>query len=317
MRGPRWRGSARPPLRDAAPPQSRAADDVVTTTQIGQRPGREDDVDRRARAGTEGQIAGQFGKPHDAWVTGRTRKRDGILDHSGVDVDRVDGGLQPPKSVRVEDRVDPLGRADHPLDDDVFLCGRGISDEHLEHEPVDLRLRERIGSLGLDGVLGGHDEERVRRGEGLAADRHLAFLHDLQQGALHLGRRPVDLVGEDEVGEDRAERHLEVAGLLVVDPGADEVGGDQVGRELDALEVHPDRLGERLDRHRLGQTGDALDEQVPTGQERDEHPLEELVLADDGPLHLVEHLLERVGAWPRRGGGGRGAGGKGSRHLAP
>jgi len=130
-------------------------DDVITATQIGPRPGRQHDVDRRARAGTEGQIAGQFGKPHHAWVTGRTRERDGILDHSGVDADRVDGGLQPPKSVRVEDRVDPLGRADHPLDDDVFLCGRGISDEHLEHEPVDLCLGERIGALGLDGVLGG------------------------------------------------------------------------------------------------------------------------------------------------------------------
>ena len=66
-----------------------------------------------------------------------------------------------------------------------------------------------------------------------------------------------------------------------------EVGGDQVRRELDALELAADRLGERLDRHRLGQAGHALDEDVTTSQERDDEPFEQLVLADDELLHLV------------------------------
>jgi hypothetical protein len=71
---------------------------------------------------------------------------------------------------------------------------------------------------------------------GLAGDRHLPLLHHLEQRALHLGRRAVDLVGEQQVGEHRAERGGEVAGLLVVDARADQVGRHQVGRELDALE---------------------------------------------------------------------------------
>ena len=123
-------------------------------------------------------------------------------------------------------------------------CGRrGVADEHLEHEPVELRLRQRVGALGLDRVLRGHDEERVGRGVGLAADGDLPLLHDLQQRALHLRGRAVDLVGEQQVGEDRAERDLELALALVVDAGADDVGGHEVGGELDALELAADRAG--------------------------------------------------------------------------
>ena len=92
------------------------------------------------------------------------------------------------------------------------------------------------------------------------------------------------------------ERGVELAGLLVVDPGPDEVGRDEVRRELDALEVAADRLGERLDGHRLGQAGHALDEQVAAGQEGDDHPLEQVVLADDDLLDLVQQALHRH-AW--------------------
>ena len=150
-----------------------------------------------------------------------------------------------------------------------------------------------IGAFRLDRVLGGHDEERVGQRMGLAADRDLALLHGLEQRALHLGRRPVDLVGQHQVGEDRPERDLELAELLVVDPGADDVGRHQVGGELDALEVDADRVGHGLDGQRLGQTGDALDEEVAAGEQGDDHALEQHVLADDDPLDLVEHLLER------------------------
>ena len=127
----------------------------------------------------------------------------------------------------------------------------------------------------------------------LAADGDLALLHRLEQRALHLGGRTVDLVGQDEVGEHRPERDLELALLLVEDPRADDVGGHQVGGELDALELAADRLGERLHRHRLGEPGHALDEEVAAGQQGDDHALEQRVLADDHPLDLVEHLLER------------------------
>ena len=81
--------------------------------------------------------------------------------------------------------------------------------------------------------------------------------------------------------------------LLVEDPGADDVRGDEVGRELDALELAADRLRERLHRHRLGEPGHALDEEVPAREQGDDHPLEQRVLADDHALDLVQDLFER------------------------
>jgi hypothetical protein len=107
----------------------------------------------------------------------------------------------------------------------------------------------------------------TRKGEGTkcvcAGDRHLALLHHLQQRALHLGRRAVDLVGQQQVGEHRSQRGAEVAGLLVVDARADQVGRHQVGRELNALELALQHgVGQRLDRQRLGQPRHAFDQQV-------------------------------------------------------
>ena len=43
---------------------------------------------------------------------------------------------------------------------------RRVVDEHLEHEPVDLGLGERVGAVRLDRVLGRHDEERVGQAGG-------------------------------------------------------------------------------------------------------------------------------------------------------
>ena len=68
--------------------------------------------------------------------------------------------------------------------------------DHLQHEPVDLRLGEGVRPLGLDRVLRRHHQERIRRSERLLADRHLVLLHDLEQGGLDLRGCSVDLVRE-------------------------------------------------------------------------------------------------------------------------
>ena len=70
------------------------------------------------------------------------------------------------------------------------------------------------------------------------ADRHLPFLHRFQQGRLRFRRRAVDFVGQDDVVKQRPldEAELAFAGLAIllqhVGPG--DVGGHQVGGELDA-----------------------------------------------------------------------------------
>ncbi len=146
------------------------------------------------------------------------------------------------------------------------------------------------------------------------------LLHGLEQRALDLRRRAVDLVGEDEVGEDGALAHAEVARGLVVDERAHEVGREQVRRELDALEARVDGAGERGDGERLGEAGHALDEHVPAREQADQQALHEHGLPDDDLPDGVEEGSDeraragdavREGAEVGRGGGHRARRGRG------
>ena len=95
------------------------------------------------------------------------------------------------------------------LDDAELFLFLGIIDEDVEHEAVLLRFGQRIGAFLLDGVLRGQHEERIGQRVARAADGDLAFLHRFEQGGLRLGRRAVDLVGQNDVGEQRAVQELE------------------------------------------------------------------------------------------------------------
>ena len=77
-------------------------------------------------------------------------------------------------------------------------------------------------------------------------------------------------------------------------PRADEVRGDEVGRELDAPERAAEHGRERPHGQRLGQAGDALDQDVAAGEQGHEQALEHRVLADDDALALVERGLQRA-----------------------
>ena len=117
--------------------------------------------------------------------------------------------------------LDDLGRrAD--LGGDFLGAGRAVHDHHevlldregdhdLEQELVELRFGQGIGALHLEGVLRREDEERRIELVALLRDGDLVLLHRLEQARLGLGRRPVYLVGQDEVGEDRAGLELEDA----------------------------------------------------------------------------------------------------------
>ena len=69
--------------------------------------------------------------------------------------------------------------------------------------------------------------------------------------------------------------------------------GNEVGRELDPLERAADRARQRLHGERLGEAGHAFDQQVALREDRDQHALEKVVLADDDPLDLVEDALHQ------------------------
>ena len=104
----------------------------------------------------------------------------------------------------------------------------GVADRDARHEAVALRLGEGVGALHLDGVLGRDHHERLLEHVGRVVDGDLALLHGLEQGGLGLGGGPVDLVADHDVGEDAAGPELELAGVLVEDRDAGDVGGQQV-----------------------------------------------------------------------------------------
>ena len=114
----------------------------------------------------------------------------------------------------------------------------------------------------------------------LAVDRDLPLLHRFEQRRLRLGRRAVDLVGKQKLGENRPAGQREAGGLEVEQIGADDVARHQVGRELDPPELQPDRLGEAVRKQGLGRPGRALQEDVSAGKQRHQHQLDRLALAD-------------------------------------
>src|SRR5450756_3173858 len=89
-------------------------------------------------------------------------------------------------------------------------------------------------------------------------DCHLVLIHRLEQARLGPRRRSIYLVNEHDVCEYRPGLELELPGLLIVDRRAGNVRGEEIRRELDALERSVDRLGNSPRQHGLPDTGHVL-----------------------------------------------------------
>ena len=86
---------------------------------------------------------------------------------------------------------------------------------------------------------------------------------------------------------------FETAGLWTVDFGAGEIGGQQIRRELDAVEIAFDARGEFLDCRGLGQARSAFDEQMAIGEQRDQQAVDECRLADDAARKFAAQCGKR------------------------
>jgi hypothetical protein len=188
----------------------------------------------------------------------------------------------------------------------IERIGRRVLDHHVEHEAVELRLGQRIRAFLLDRILRREHEERTLEIVAHARDRDLVFLHRLEQRRLRLRRRAVDLVGEDDVGEDRAANETDdpfAGGAILLDHlGAEDVGRHQVGRELDAVEAQVHGIGERLDQQRLRQPGNAAQQAMPAGEKCGEDLADDALLPDDRfrqlalePCGHLGHTIDRRG----------------------
>jgi len=269
--------------------------DVGAVAQESHRAGGQVQVDRGARAGA---VLHELAEVAHAVVRRVARSHyqfhDVLLD-ALVYVEFVEHLAGREDALGREHRLGGLGRAGAGLaahDLQLVLLG-GVVDLHFQHEAIHLRFGERVGPFLLDGILRGQHQKGRPEAEGLLTDGHLPLLHRLQQRRLHLRRRAVDLIGEDDVGKDRPLVDEKVPLLLVVDEGPQEVGGQEVGGELDALEVRPERAGEGTHRERLGQARHTLQKHVPVGEEPDQEALDHVALPDDHAADFVEQLVGR------------------------
>ena len=122
---------------------------------------------------------------------------------------------------------------------------------------------------------------------GYTVDGDLSLFHCFQQRGLGLRRGAVDLVGEDELGDDGTGPVFEATGLLVEDVDPGHIAGEEIGGELDALEGTADRARDRLGQDRLADAGDVLDEDVTATEQRDKHEEHLVPLTDDDSLDVI------------------------------
>ena len=101
--------------------------------------------------------------------------------------------------------LSPQGEEHPPL----LLRGR-VAHGEADEKAVHLGGGEAEGALRLHRVLGGHHHKGGGEGKGLAVDGDLPLFHGLQQGGLSAGDRPVDLVGQQQIGEHGAGQAAEL-----------------------------------------------------------------------------------------------------------
>ncbi len=187
------------------------------------------------------------------------------------------------------------GQGGGPLHDLQLLVALRVADDDVEHEAVELRFGERIGPFLFDGVLRGQHEERLGQMVRVGAGGDVVLLHRFEERRLRLRRSPVDLVGQDHVGENRTFQEDEFAparlGIVLKDVGAGDVGRHQVGRELNALERQVQDLRDGADQQRLGQARHADEQAMAAAEEGHEQFLDHFLLADDDAADLLGHLL--------------------------
>ena len=143
----------------------------------------------------------------------------------------------------------------------------------------------------LNGVLRRQDEEWFGHEMGDTVGGDLALFHHLKERRLRLGGGPVDLIGQHDLCDDRPFTELEIAGLLVVDRNSSDVTGQQVWRELDALEGAPHGLGKAFGEHGLASTRHVLDQRMAAAKEGYQRKLHLSPLANDNSLHVVHNRV--------------------------
>ncbi len=117
------------------------------------------------------------------------------------------------------------------------------------------------------GVFGGDDKKHFREIAAFAFHAHLAFAHRFEQGGLRARGGAVDLVGQQDVGENRAFMEMKLLVALVENRHAENVRGQQVGGKLDAFEAGINGAGQGLGQGGLARAGKIFEQDMAAAGE--------------------------------------------------
>src|SRR5262249_23108478 len=158
--------------------------------------------------------------------------------------------------------------------------------------------RKRVGTLHLNRVLGGQHEERFWERIGRALHCYAAFLHRLKQRRLSLGRGAINLVGENDVGEQGSSNELKLpvscCPVFFDYIGSGDIRRHQVRRELNSLEGQIENICNRPDQQRLGQSRHTGYQGVAPDKQGDQCLIDYLVLSDYDFAHLAQNQISRA-----------------------
>ena len=156
----------------------------------------------------------------------------------------------------------------------------GIGHQNLHQEAVELRFGQRIGAFHFDRVLRGHHQERRSSSwvvvplvtvrscmASSSADCVLGVARLISSASTRLAK-----IGP---GWKRSVLCAAVVGLH--DHAADDVGGHQVGRELDARIAQLKCARQRAQQRGLAQSGNAFEQHVAAGEQADQHAFDDVV----------------------------------------
>ena len=124
----------------------------------------------------------------------------------------------------------------------------------------------------------------------MLADGDLPLLHRFEQRALHLGRRTIDFVGQDQVREKWSELGRELASARVINEGADQIRRQKIGRELQSLKPGSNACGHCFHCQRFSQTGNALEQDVTVSEQAEQKAVDQIFLAN---YHMTNLLAQR------------------------
>jgi hypothetical protein len=122
---------------------------------------------------------------------------------------------------------------------------------------------------------------------GLSIHGDLAVVHGFEEAGLGPRGSAVDFVSQDDIGEERAGLKDEILALVPEDRDAQDIGGQEIGRELDSPKGTLDGPGDGAGQHGLPDAGDILDEHMAPREEPDQGELNGFGFAPNHPFYAL------------------------------